>query len=93
VTDDNPGYQARLTAGALRTLSAIAPRVAEPLVAFIFGSLAADPKRRGKALQRELTGHWAARRGEYRILYRLEPETQTMYVIAIGHRSDVYRRS
>lgn len=80
-----------LTAGALRSLDSVPPRVAEPLVAFIFGSLAEGPRRRGKPLQRELEGRWAARRGDYRILYRLDEATKAMYVLKIGHRSDVYR--
>lgn len=65
------GYQTALTAAALRSLRAVPPRVAEALLAFIFGSLASDPRRRGKPLQRELEGRWGARRGEYRVIYRL----------------------
>lgn len=83
-------YQPVLTAGALRGLRLLPPRVAEPLVAFIFGSLAADPRRRGKPLQRELEGRWSARRGDYRIAYRLDEETKTMYVLKIGRRADAY---
>lgn len=84
-------YHAVLTASALRSLHSVPPRVAEPLVAFIFGSLATDPRRRGKPLQRELAGRWAARRGDDRIVYRLDEETMTMYVLKIGHRAQVYR--
>ena len=84
-------YQAVLTAAALRSLHSVPTRVAEPLVAFIFGSLASDPRRRGKPLQRELGGRWAARRGDYRIVYRLDEDTKTMYVLKIGHRAHVFR--
>ena len=84
-------YHAVLTASALRSLRSVPSRVAEPLVAFIFGSLASDPRRRGKPLQRELAGRWAARRGDYRIVYRLDEDTMTMYVLKIGHRAHVYR--
>ncbi len=84
-------YHAALTTSALRSLQAVPPRIAEPLVAFIFGGLARDPRRRGKPLQRELEGRWAARRGDYRIVYRLDEDTKTMYVLKIGHRSQVYR--
>lgn len=84
-------YRTVLTAAALRSLRSVSPRVAEPLVAFLFGSLAADPQRRGRPLQRELEGRWAARRGDYRVIYRLDEDTKTMYVLRIAHRSDVYR--
>lgn len=60
-------------------------------MAFVFGGLAADPRRRGKPLQGELEGRWSARRGDYRIVYRLDEPTKTMYVLKVGHRSDVYR--
>jgi mRNA-degrading endonuclease RelE of RelBE toxin-antitoxin system len=93
VTESAAGYQARLTASALRTISVVPPRVAEPLIAFIFGGLVSDPKRRGKPLQREMAGRWAARRGDYRIVYRLDDESKTMHVLKIGYRSDIYRPS
>jgi mRNA interferase RelE/StbE len=83
-------YQVVLTASLLRSLKSVPPRVVEPLVAFIFGGLAGDPRRRGKPLQRELFGYWSARRGEYRVVYRLDDETNTMYVLKIGHRSRIY---
>jgi mRNA-degrading endonuclease RelE of RelBE toxin-antitoxin system len=72
-------------------LQAVPPRIAEPLVEFIFGGLASEPRRRGKPLQRELAGRWAARRGDYRIVYRLDENTKSMYILKIGHRSQVYR--
>jgi len=84
-------YRMVLTAAALRNLQTAPPRVADPLVAFIFGSLAAAPRRRGKPLQRELVGRWSARRGDYRIIYSLDDDTKTMYVLKIAHRSVVYR--
>lgn len=80
-----------LTPSALRSLKAVSPRVGEPLVEFIFGGLAGDPRRRGKPLQRELAGRWATRRGDFRIVYRLDEDKKTMYVLKIGHRSQVYR--
>jgi len=38
-----------------------------------------------------LAGHWGARRGDFRIIYRLDDDTKTMYVLKIAQRSDVYR--
>ncbi len=84
-------YRTVLTATALSSLRSVPPRVAEPMVAFIFGSLADASRRPGKPLQRELTGRWSARRGDYRIVYRLDEDTKTMYVLKIGHRADVCR--
>ena len=80
-----------LTAAGLRSLQAVPPRVAEPLVAFIFGSLAEEPKRRGKPLRGELAERWAARRGDFRIVYRLDDDTKTMHVLKVARRAEVYR--
>ena len=91
MTRDTPEYWPVLTASALRSLQAIPPRVIEPLVAFVFGSLSEEPRRRGKPLQGELAGRWAARRGDYRIIYRLDDDTKTMYVLKIARRGDAYR--
>ncbi|MGH3655439.1 MAG: type II toxin-antitoxin system RelE family toxin [Micromonosporaceae bacterium] len=85
-------YTAALTAAAGRSLQALPPRVAEALVAFIFEGLAANPRLRGKPLERDLEGLWSARRGDYRILYRLDDDTKTVHVIRIAHRADAYRR-
>ena len=55
------------------------------------GTIAANPQRLGKPLRFELTGHWAARRGPYRIIYTIDDTTRTVTVLAIAHRADGYR--
>ena len=84
-------YKVQVSAAAARSLTAIPPRITESLIAFIFGSLAENPRRRGKPLQRELAGTWAARRGDFRVLYRLDEDTETLTVLLVDHRADVYR--
>ncbi len=74
----------------MRSLHAVPPRISEPLVAFIFGGVADNPRRRGKPLQRDLEGRWSARRGDYRIIYRIEDDTKTIVVLKIAHRSHAY---
>jgi mRNA interferase RelE/StbE len=49
------------------------------------------PRRVGKPLRVELTGIWSARRGTYRILYRIHDDTREVIVLRIEHRRDVYR--
>ena len=50
-----------------------------------------QPQRFGKPLRGELAGVWAARRGTYRVLYRLREDTHEVIVLRIDHRRDVYR--
>jgi mRNA interferase RelE/StbE len=64
------------------------------VVAAVFETLDAitlNPQRLGKPLRFELEGCWSARRGPYRVIYRIEDSTHTVSVLAVAHRADVYR--
>jgi len=54
--------------------------------------IADAPQRIGKPLRLELEGLWTARRGQYRVLYRIDEERQVVEIITIDHRADFYRR-
>ena len=58
---------------------------------FLCGSLAASPHRVGEPLKLRLEGLRSARRGDYRVIYRIDDERRLVTVIAIEHRSDIYR--
>ena len=81
----------QVAASAERSLTRLPPGVAAAIVEFIVGPLADEPTRVGKPLQRELVGYHSARRGAYRIVYRIVPEGRVVRVVRIEHRSDVYR--
>jgi mRNA-degrading endonuclease RelE of RelBE toxin-antitoxin system len=36
-------------------------------------------------------GQWRARRGEYRVRYRIEQSDELVYVLDVDHRRDAYR--
>jgi mRNA-degrading endonuclease RelE of RelBE toxin-antitoxin system len=55
--------------------------------------IADAPKRIGKPLRLELEGFWSARRGSYRVVYRIDEARRLVEIITIDHRSDVYRRA
>lgn len=50
-----------------------------------------DPRSLGKALSGDKAGFWRYRVGDYRIIARIEDQRLVVLVVAIGHRSDVYR--
>jgi len=52
--------------------------------------LMADPVRFGRPLRRNLRGLIKLRVGDYRVIYSIQRETVTVYVIKIGHRKEVY---
>jgi len=80
-----------VTATARRHLQLIPPRIVPAIVEFVFGNLAASPRRLVKPLQREREGLSGARRGSYRILYSIEEDTTRVGILRIDHRWDVYR--
>jgi mRNA interferase RelE/StbE len=77
---------------AARAISDVLPEnVAAAVLDFVTGALIENPHRVGRELRRELAGIFSARRGTYRILYRIDEVTRTVTVLRIDHRSDVYR--
>lgn len=65
--------------------------VSAAVVEFITTSLIDNPQRVGRLLRNELAGIHSARRGSYRVLYRIGELERTVTVIRIDHRRDVYR--
>ena len=49
-----------------------------------------NPRRIGKALVGNHSGEWRYRVGDYRLLAKIEDEIVTIFIIEIGHRSNVY---
>ena len=73
-------------------MSGIPPRIVPAIIEFIFGDLAANPRRVGKPLEREIAGTFSARRGPYRVLYDIDDAAEEVQILRIDHRSDVYRQ-
>ncbi|GFG85059.1 MAG: type II toxin-antitoxin system RelE/ParE family toxin [Mycolicibacter algericus] len=86
------GYTVRFTSTARRDLHKLPPRVLSAVIEFAFGDLAHEPHRVGKPLRRELTGLYSARRGPYRLLYRIDQGRSLVLIQRVDHRADVYRR-
>ena len=85
-------YELVLTPPARRALSEQLPEtVAGAVIEFLTTALVTQPRRVGKPLRDELAGIWTARRGTYRVLYRVREDTREVIVLRIDHRRDVYR--
>ena len=84
-------YDVRISARAERDLLRLPENVGAACVEFIFGPLASHPDRLGGRLTGQLAGLRSARRGSYRIIYRVEGQAQRIDIIHIDHRGDVYR--
>lgn len=89
---EQDNYELVLTPPARRALIDQPPEaVAVAVIDFLTTTLIEQPRRVGKPLRGELDGIWAARRGTYRVLYRLNEERREVIVVRVDHRRDAYR--
>lgn len=90
---DEP-YRLLVTATARRQLAEVLPEaVAFAAHEFIVGPLLDNPHRVGKRLMPPLDDRHSARRGTYRVLYRIDDAERSVTVLVVGARSDVTDRS
>lgn len=55
------------------------------------GALAQNPQRVGKQLKQPLHPLYSARRGEYRVIYRILDDVLVIEIVTVAHRRDSYR--
>jgi mRNA interferase RelE/StbE len=84
-------YEVAWTGAARRALTRLPEKVGTAVIEFCYGTLAENPQRVGKSLKFDLTGLHIARRGDFRVIYRIDEADRRIEVVAIQHRSDVYR--
>ncbi len=85
-------YELVVARPAARAIAEQLPEaVSAAVIDFITGALIENPQRVGRALRNELEGIHSARRGTYRVLYRIDEDPHEVIVLRIDHRSDVYR--
>lgn len=76
---------------ALRGLDRLPLKIAQAIVEFATRTLPENPPRMSKPLRGEFEGLRSARRGDYRVLFFLEDDTNRLVIVRIAHRSDAYR--
>ena len=82
-------YELRTTSTVRRALSETLPEAAAAYK-FITGPLLADPHRIGKRLLPPMDDRFSARRGTYRVIYRIDDKARVVTVVDVAHRRDVY---
>lgn len=86
------GYDVVLSRSARQALEERLPEtVAAAAFELVSGPLRENPRRVGKPLREPLAPLWSARRGEYRVLYRIVDARSTIEIVSVEHRRDVYR--
>jgi mRNA interferase RelE/StbE len=85
-------YELVVTPPAQRAIVSKLPEaVAVAVIDFLTTALIENPQRVGKQLRDDLAGIWSARRGTYRVLYRINDELREVVVLRVEHRRDAYR--
>ncbi len=91
-TEPEQRYQIRFQPAARRAIAQRLPEtVAAAVLEFCEAAHAVNPPRVGKPQFGPVAGCHGARRGTYRIVYRIEENTQTVHVLDIDHRAEIYR--
>lgn len=84
-------YEVAWTGAAKRALTRLPEKVGTAVIEFCYGALAKNPQRVGKSLKFDLAGLHSARRGDFRVIYQINEADRRIDLVAIEHRSDVYR--
>ena len=85
-------YEIDWAPSATRALSRLPEKVGTAVVEFAYGALAENPQRVGHGLRFELGGKHSANRGDYRIIDEVDAEARVVVILAVDHRSKIYRR-
>lgn len=85
-------FELLITATARRQLAEHLPAsIAFAAYEFIMGPLLENPHRVGKQLMPPLADRHSARRGTYRVIYRIDDDAGSVTVLAVTSRADAYR--
>ncbi|MGH3833525.1 MAG: type II toxin-antitoxin system RelE family toxin [Pseudonocardiaceae bacterium] len=84
-------YDLVVGAAARRALTEQLPeRIAAAVWAFCDSPLREAPYRVGKSLRQPFAGQYSARRGAYRVRYRVDDGKRLVIVVDIAYRADAY---
>jgi len=94
VTPPSPAapYKLLTSPTVRRQLADVLPEaVAAAALEFTTGPLLENPHRVGCRLSPPLDDRFSARRGTYRVLYRIDDDAHIVTVVLVTHRRDAYR--
>jgi mRNA interferase RelE/StbE len=93
VSDGVRPYRVEWASPAHRAIARLPEKLAVAVIELIYGAVAHNPHRVGRPLRWELEGLHSARRGDYRVVYRIDDARHVVVIEALAHRSDIHRRN
>ena len=85
-------YRIRILDAATRELAQLDRPVGRRVIERVHWLGANFDVIRPEALTGDLTGFYKLRIGDYRVIYQVLADEQTIVIHAIGHRRDIYKR-
>jgi mRNA-degrading endonuclease RelE of RelBE toxin-antitoxin system len=83
-------YRVEITPEGLRHLNRLPTKVRAAVLEAVFGTIAENPQRAGKALRGELEGLYSARRGDFRIVYEIDARARVVLIHRAQLRRTIY---
>lgn len=84
-------YNVRILRSAAREIEEISTKKQRQAIVKRIGILAENPRGVGCEKLAGYADRYRVRQGNYRIVYSIEDEVLTVWVVRVGHRKDVYR--
>jgi mRNA-degrading endonuclease RelE of RelBE toxin-antitoxin system len=84
-------YRVSWTRPAQRDMARLPVRVAEAILTFVDDRLATNPARLSRPLRGEFEDLRSARNGDYRVLVRIDEDSETIFIRRVDHRAHVCR--
>jgi mRNA interferase RelE/StbE len=75
----------------MRALDRLPHKIAAAIAEFVTATSPTDPYRLSKPLRFELSGWRVARRGDYRVTFRILEDDHVLLIGRVEHRAHAYR--
>lgn len=85
-------YKVKVAKAAYKSLTRLSPDISEKISERVHNYLALEPRKLGSMLTGEYKGMYRYRYNDYRVIYEIDEEEQTIYVNDIGSRGSIYEK-
>jgi mRNA interferase RelE/StbE len=84
-------YSVRILRSAAKEIERVSTKKQRQAIVKRIAGLADDPRGPGCEKLAGYADRYRVRQGNFRVIYSIEDEVLTVWVVRVGHRKDVYR--
>jgi mRNA interferase RelE/StbE len=85
------GYRLLIKPSAAKEIEALGQKKDRQRIVNRIAALASEPRPTGCEELAGAEGRYRIRQGEFRVVYAVDDATQTVEIVKVGHRREVYR--